>query len=97
MPTPDEQALMMQMIDRHEQPAGPVSGVSMADPTQALARVLSRQFNIPAEEIAAMPVPEGMTLRQQLEGLQPQMSMGGVDIGLNGSVKEPRIEVSGRF
>lgn len=97
MPTPDEQALMMQMIDRHEQPAGPVSGVNMADPNQALASVLSRQFNIPAEEIAAMAPPEGMTLRQHLEGLQPQTSIGGVNVGLNGSVKEPRIEVSGRF
>lgn len=93
----EEQALMMQMIDRHEQPAGPVSGVSMADPTQALTSVLSRQFNIPAEEIAVMAPPEGMTLRQHLEGLQPQMNMGGVDVGLNGSLKEPRIEVSGRF
>jgi len=96
MPTPDEQAMMMEMIDRHEQPAGPVQG-NFADPEQALVGLLSRQFNIPAEEIMAMPPEEGLTLRQRLERLQPQTTIGGVNVGLNGSVKEPRIEVSGRF
>jgi len=91
MPTPSEQELMMQMIDRHEQPSGPVSGVEMADPNTALAQTLSRQFNIPVDQILAIPPVEGMTLRQQLDRMRPSANIGGLELGVDGSVKEPRI------
>lgn len=87
----EEQALMMQMIDRHEGPIGPVQGVSMADPNQALAPMLSREFNIPVDQILAIPPVEGMTLRQQLERLRPNTTVGGMEFGVDGSLREPRI------
>jgi len=90
--TPEEQQqMMLEIIDRHEQPAGPVSGVDMTDPTQALAPVLSRQFNIPVDEILAIPPVEGLTLREQLERMRPSTNLGGLELGVDGSVKEPRI------
>lgn len=85
----EEQAMMMEVIGGHEGP-GPVTA-NFADPTQALVPMLSREFNIPAEEILAIPPVEGMTLRQQLEGLRPNTNIGGLELGVDGSVKEPRI------
>lgn len=92
MPTPDEQQLMMQMIDRHEGPVGPVNNISMADPQQALIPMLSREFNIPEADIIAIPPVEGMTLRQQLERLRPQTNIGGLELGTDGQRITGRVE-----
>lgn len=92
MPTPNEQDLMMQMIDKHEQPAGPVSGVDMQDPNSVLAQSLSRQFNIPVDDILAIPPVEGQTLRQQLEALRPSLNVGGMELGVDGRRITGRVE-----
>lgn len=85
----EEQALMMQMIDRHEGPAGPIQG-NFTDPNQILAPMLSREFNIPVEEIIAIPPVEGLTLRQQLERLRP--NTGGIEWGVDGEQITGKIE-----
>lgn len=90
--TPEEESqLMMQMIDRHERPAGPIQG-NFADPNQALVPLLSREFNIPPEEILAIPPVEGMTLREQLERLRPNTNIGGLELGTDGRRITGRIE-----
>ena len=82
--TPEEQqALLMQIMSRHEQPDA-VEGVPLTDPNQALAPILSREFNVPVEEILAIPPVEGMTLRQQLERMRPRT--GGVEWGIDGDM-----------
>lgn len=86
----EEQAMMMEVVGGHEGP-GPVTA-DFTDPNTALASTLSRQFNIPVDQILAIPPVEGQTLRQQLEALRPNLNVGGMELGVDGRRITGRVE-----
>ena len=97
--TPEEQqAMLMQVMGAHEGP-GPVNA-NFADPEQALLGTFQRRFNLSPEEVQQIQVQgpgEGLTLRQRLERLRPDLNVGGMELSVDGSIEEPRIEGRMRF
>ncbi len=84
--------MVRRIMEDHERISGQGSQVSFADPEQALATVLSRQFNLPVEEILAIQPVEGVTLRQQLERMRPRTNVGGLELGTDGRRVTGRVE-----
>ncbi len=92
-----DQDLMMRIMGAHEM-GGPIEA-NMEDP-EAIWDQLRQRFNLTDEQVEElrMVAPEGGPgLAERLQRRQPQMSLGPLDLTLDGSLKEPRIEGSVRF
>lgn len=91
---------LMQMMMAHEMGGSEIEGISMDDPDMIDWGVVQREFGLSDEELAELQVvapPEGRSMRDRLEGMRPNMNIGPMELTVDGSVKEPRIEGRLRF
>ena len=96
----DEQDLMMQVMGAPRAGGANTPTANFADPEQALLGTFQRRFNLSPEEVQQIQVQgpgEGLTLRQRLERLRPDLNIGGMELSVDGSIEEPRIEGRMRF
>lgn len=96
--TPEEVAELQAAIANHEaSQSGPID-VQLTDPDRI--DFLQRTFNLSPEEAQELAVDRpdgGPSLSERLERLRPGISLGPLELELDGSLKEPRIEGRMRF
>lgn len=96
--TPEEIAELEAALANHEASQSGPASVDMTDPERL--EFFQRTFNLSPEEAAelAVPSPEGgPSLADRLERLRPGANIGGWELTVDGSIKEPRIEGRYRF
>lgn len=82
--------------------AGPPTAVGGVDLETDLIdwEAVQREFGLSPEEVEELrlaPPDQGGGIRERLEGLRPNMNLGPLELTVDGSLKEPRIEGSIRF
>lgn len=106
--SPEEQmAMMMQMMNPEvvatseklsAMPEGPIAG-NFDDP-EGLWEGIRQRFRLSPEELNELRIEnpaEGLSLGQRLQRLRPSLNVGPMELTVDGSVNEPRIEGRMRF
>ena len=94
--------LLMQLMggDAQRQPEMGVGGISLEDPDMIDWDVVRREFGLSDEEVEELQMvapPEGQSMSDRLQSMRPNMNLGPMELTVDGSIKEPRIEGRMRF
>lgn len=90
---PEELAALQEMLGTHEVSQSGAANVVMDDPERL--ETIQTVFNLSPEEAEQLAVPGvegGPSLASRLESLRPGMNIGPLELTLDGSFKEPRVE-----